>query len=591
MKLIGKLIILLCLFAPNILQAQNTNQVKKRGPEYGYSRSSMSYLLLDFTNEKYAHYLRNAIMKVSVPSKFDDNNISTKYINAPYIHSSESYVSNKPGKIVSALAADNYASKIMQYWWQLQDDGTYSTNLIKKRGLYNATDEDVSQVDASKVGRARLADAGLKLLGNSYVLVLDYTKLQTMKEIYDRQDAIAREQAKRTNTTFEPVERKQNGFKGKLTSYLFKLNYSDTIQGYLDASFIDENKIDINKFNNIFNNVYTPYKLVKTESVDAKGLQYNPGETLAPARQRSKSELMDELVQSSISNALGNIEKDVAAFRVKTSVTGIDPIKAKIGRKEGIRHERKFVVWEYVENRKEKVVARRKGTVRTRYVSDNRNDELGKTEESEFYQIGGGNIAIGMTLQERKDMGIGIGIGFGLQGIDIQVDVNAGQYLDIPVRQLKLYGEALISGHDYKNVNIVDNSTMENDANYNELKWAIGILKEYPIGRGNIRAGWKIGYTGEITSWTQDKDNPNYDEDRSSENLTSNGVTWGVNFGINLFSSSVHLIASVGGFHYFKTTYNSGIKDAKALELDEKISKIFPDKKSIHLGLSLRYSF
>lgn len=566
-----------------VVKGQNTDNVKKRGPEDNYSRSSMSFLLLDFENAKYSDKLKENIYKTSVPIKFDFNDIPQKHIKA------SSSVSKND--IIKLLSDNNYAINIMKYWWQIKDDGSYSTSVIQKRGLYNANDQDVNVVDASKVGRARLADAGLKLLGNSYVLVLEYNDIQTMKEIYDDKDNRAKALAKRNSTTFIPVKRTKNGFKGSLTAYLYKLNYSDTIQGYLDNSFIDGNKIDINRFNEIFSYVSTPYKFVTMETVEADGTQANPGELLAPSKQKNKDELMAQLVHKSINKAIGEIEKHLAAFRVKTPITNVKPIRAKIGEKEGITHERKFIVWEYVENRKKEVVAKRKGTIRARYVKNNTNDELGKTQESEFYQIGGSKLAEGMTLQERKDIGIGAGIGYGTLGLHLHLDINGGQFLNMPFKQLKAYGNVLINITNYENVEIpkeLNISTMQKDYDYSEIKWSIGLLKEYPIGKGNVRAGVKLGYSNEIILWTQDEKHANYNEDRKSEKLTGKGMAWGLNFGVNLFTPSAHLIASLGGYHYFKTTYNSGLEKDKDIKIDEKLQDIFPNKKSINFAIILR---
>ncbi len=587
-----KVVIFLILCFGVSMQAQNTDRVKKRGPADSYSRSSMSYLLLDFPDERFSNYLHSAMESLRVPQKFDENDIPRKSINAPYQHGesgSQSYGKSK--KIIEALKNHNYANEIMRYWWQVKDDGSYSLDLIQKRGLYNATDMDASLVDASKVGRARLADAGLSLIDKSYVLVLDYEGLITMKEIYDRQDAIARKQAKEAGTTFTPVERKRNGFRGELTAYLYKLNYSDTIQGYLDASFIDEKNFDINKFEKIFDHIHTPYRRVIVQQVKADGTQLNPGQKLAPLRQKNPQELFEKLVHSSVKKVINNIEKRVEAFRVKTSVASINPIKAKIGTKEGVKCERRFYVWEYVANRKEKVVAKKVATIRAWHVANNVNDELGHTQTTDFYQIGGRKIEEGMTLQERKDLGFGVGMGVGNLGFHIQADINTGQYLDLPFKQLKLYGELVIGSKEYDNVVVVSGSTMKPKDTYNQFVWAVGILKEYPFMRGNLRAGWKFGVSGISMTWEQDKNHVNYDLVDQGEGISAIGLAWGANFGVNLFSPSLQLIGSVGGFHHFNPSYNSGDKGEELVKLDNSLSEIFPDKSSISFSLSMRLSF
>ncbi len=577
------------------MQSQNTNQVKKRGPADSYSRSSFSYLLVDFENERYAQRLRQELNKAIVPKKFDYNDIPTKHIKAPYLRASSErrdLSAMEKGRLISdALKHNEYAQKIMRYWWQVQEDGSYSIDLIQKRGLYNATDVDVNLVDASKVGRARLADAGVNLIGKSYVLVLDYENIRTMREIYDYQDAVARERAKRMSKTFEPVERKRNGFKGRLTAYLYKLNYSDTIQGYLDASFINESKFDLTKFNNIFNHIRRPYKFITSEALDIDGTQLNKGQPLAPLIQKSKEQLFAEMVHSSILKVVRILEGRVEAFRVKTSVTSINPIKAKVGTKEGLRHERRFFVWEYVANRREQIVARKVGTIRARRVANNLYDKLGNTQETEFYQIGGRTISEGMTIQERKDAGIGVGLGAGTLGVHLQLDINLGQAVNLPLKQTKFYGELFVTANEYKDVKVIERSTMEPDGKYTETTLSAGLLKEYPLGRGNFRFGWKLGISMQNISWTADKNHPNYDLVEGGEGISALGIAWGINFGVNLFTPSINLIASLGGRNHGGASYSSGKEGEESVKLENSLSEIFPDKKSILMDLSLRFSF
>ena len=582
-------ILFLCIYTFSI--AQNTDQVKKKGPADDYARSSISYLLLDFESDKYASYLTKAINTTSVPSKFDNNNLSKKIIKAPYYHGETGSLTSKNAeKVRRALVAENYAVDVVKYWWKVQNDGSYSTQLIQKRGLYNASDQDVSEVDATKVGRAKLADSGIKLIGNSYVLALDYYEVTTMEDEYDEIDRIAREKAKKDKTEFVPVKRVKNGFKGKLTAYLFKMNYTDTVQGYFDESFIDEKKLDVDKLNKIFNNVYSPVKLITISTVFVDGTQPNPGEFLAPSVQKTKDQLSVVMLNDGITKALSQIEKKIEAFRVKTPVTNVDPIRAKIGKKESLTHERRYFVWQYVENAGGNVVARKKGVLRARKVADNRNNELGNTNESVFYQIGGGKITEGMTLQERKDAGIGFAAGYGSTGVIIAGDINVGQWANMPVKQLKLYGDVMFGSKEYSNVVVVPLSTMLAEGNYSQLKYSIGILKEYPFAR-NFHAGWSVGYTGETITWTEDELGPNYDPDRSGEQLSATGFTWGLKFGMNLASPSVQLIGAISGHHYGNATYKSGITDEEDIQLETGWTDIFPDRSSIGFNLSLRINF
>ncbi|MEN8120309.1 MAG: hypothetical protein ABFS35_08180 [Bacteroidota bacterium] len=585
------ILLTLLIFSFN-MSGQDTDEVKKRGPADDYSRSSISYLLLDFEGEKYADELKRGIYGSVVPSKFDNNDMKQKVLKAPYYHSTTSNIKRNTESVRRALDEDLYANKVVKYWWRVRDDGSYSTGLIQKRGFYNATDIDVNEADAEKRGRAALADAGEKLIANSYVMVLDYNNIKTMTEIYDAQDEAARKKAKKLKTEFKPVERKKNGYEGKLTAYLFKVNYPDTVQGYFMDAFTDENTLDLAKVDKIFNEVYSPFKFITSQGVQVDGTQANPGEFLAPVVQKSKSQLMVKLVNDGIIKVINKLEKNLEAFRVKTPIVSTGPITAKIGKKEGLTHERRYFVWQYVENNGGKTVARRKGVIRAKKVADNRQDELGYTQSSVFYQVAGKKLEEGMTLQERKDFGIGISGGYGSAGGLVRADINVGQWLNAPVKQLKLYVDFIFGSNDYTGVIPVtgntEPSTMPVDGTYSENKFSIGLLKEYPFAH-NFHAGWFVGYTGETVTWDEETTPAT---ERTSEQLSAGGVNWGLKFGMNLFTHNIHLIGTFGGHNYGDVIYKSGIEEEESFSLEQKWADIFPDRtSSFSFDLSLRITF
>ena len=591
MKMI-KIVTLITLFGIySVGWAQNTDQVKKKGPEDTYARSSISYLLLDFGSEKYSEMLKNAINTTRMPEKFDNNDIRKKVIPAPYYHGEQfPDLKGNARSVLTAMNAESYAIEVVKYWWKIKDNGNYFTSLIKERGEYNATDEDFNQAMATKVGRAKIGDYGLKLIGNSYVLVLDYGEIKTMDEIYDEQDEAARKKAEKEKTEFKPVDRVKNGFQGKLTAYLFQMNYPDTVQGYFDNAFIDEKKIDLEKLDHIFDEVYSPFKLITTEVQKVEGTQPNPGKFLAPAVQKTPDELMVVMVNDGITKVLNSVEMRIEAFKVKTPVTNLSPIRAKIGKKESLSYERRYFVWQYVGDANNNVTAKKKGVIRAKKVVDNRNDELGNTQESSFYQIGGGKITEGMTLQEAKDFGIGLGLGGGQDGFVMSLDINVGQFLNAPIKQFKLYGDIGIGGFDMEpsiNPTNYAGSTFPAtgaSSNFKSFKFAIGLLKEYPFMR-NFLFGWNVGWGAENISW---KDGSDLDE-----KLLGSGLLFGGRIGLNLKSPSLQLIGSVNYRNSGTITSQYTPKDQEQQSdiTEYKWTDIFPDKSPVSINLSLRLNF
>jgi hypothetical protein len=345
-------------------------------------------------------------------------------------------------------------------------------------------------------------------------------------------------------------------------------------------------KLILEKLNDIFSEVYSPFKLITTETQNVEATQPNPGEFLAPAVQKTQEELMVVLVNNGITKALNSIEMRIEAFRVKTPVTNTHPIRAKIGKKESLTHERRYFVWEYVGDKNNNVVAKKKGVIRARKVVDNRQDELGQTRESSFYQIGGGKISTGMTLQEAKDFGMGLSIGGGTGGFAMSFDLNGFQYLDMPVKQLKLYADLSVGSKELtpEFYPVLSSTFPRTTADFKIFNFSIGILKEYPFMR-NLHWAWYAGWGGESVSWDDSKD--------LSESLSATGFQFGGRFGINLGSPSFQLIGSFNKYTRGDATYMYTPKDGdqKTDEMGKKMSEMFKEKPSVSINLSIRLSF
>ncbi len=592
MKLIKNyLLIILILFSINGI-SQNTDVAKKKGPADSYSRSSFTFVLLDFSAEKYSSMLKNSINKAKTPSKFDQNSLSEKIIPSPYNRSASNFSSANSKTVINSIISKNYALKLIKYWWKINDSGNYSMDLINERGFYNATDIDVSKADASKRGRNELADAGAKLINNSYVLVLDYHSIKTMKEIYDAKDAARRKKAKKNNTQFEPVRRTKNGFKGKLTSYLLRINYNDTVDAYFWESFYkNEDKIDIQKFNNLYNNDVGPqFKYLSSFTNDADGTQNNKGTVLAPALQKTKQELFTVLINDGIKKALSTIERKYEQFRVKTPVHSVHPVEAKIGKKEGVTRDRRYFIWTYESNKKGDAVAKQRGVVRARKVTDNRNDELGQTSTSKFYQVAGKKIDIGMTMQEKKDFGIDFSIGYApltMGGVVARLGINTSQFVQkIPISQLKIYGDIGFQGVKYDTTNLynagVTINTDKSEPIFKFMRFAIGAQKDFYFMR-NFHLSFFGGIAGEsISNWNKDVD---------GESLTIGMTNYGLRFGMNI-KHNIQIEATAGSYSFSGTpTYKMNTDDENGHKINAKWDELFTGRTPEYFDIVLRFLF
>ena len=65
------------------------------------------------------------------------------------------------------------------------------------------------------------------MVNNSYIQVIDLRNVVSMQEYYDAQDAANRKSAAYAGTVFKPVDRTQNGWKGDVLSYLYRIEPSN----------------------------------------------------------------------------------------------------------------------------------------------------------------------------------------------------------------------------------------------------------------------------------------------------------------------------------------------------------------------------
>lgn len=570
-------------------QSDDAKKVDESKVAESYDRSGMTPILLDFTNDRFADYIRNSAQRISIPIKFDDNSLGVKSISAPYYRdenlSAYSNLSAFKPQVKQKLLDERLNYKLLEFWWGIQADGSYIADNIQERGMYNATDIDVNKADASKVGRAKLGDAGEKLIGNSYILVYEFREIKTMKEIYDAKDAAARKKAKKNETEFKPIKRSENGFEGEILAYLYRLSYNDTIQAYFFDSFTDENLIDLEKLYTVYNNVAEPIKFVSTTSASIEGTQKNNNPL-----QKTKQQLFDKFVADGISSVISSFGRNLEQFRVKTPVVSERPIKAKIGKKEGLTPDKRFFVWEYYENSKGETKTRKKAVVRSKKVHDNTNDALGYTGTTNFFQVSGGKVRNGMILQEKVDLGIGVGMGvfnyagssaFLMRG-ELNLSQLMGAFVNTSLTSFRAYAEMSFQKHD----------TMTHVQERNEYKFTYmrgGLSKDFYFAR-RFHIGLLAGVGLEQATWKDTDDTEDVDNSGHYSTFLS---SMGAKIGVNLFGSMELVLTATQNTTFGDILeYNSeGELSNTHIDINWNDTGFFPDRHGLGVDVALRILF
>lgn len=544
------------LFAQQAVDAGK--KVKSNQPSTEYDRISLTYLLLDYNQGPYNDLIKQAFTSVKVTDKFDDNSTSHRFVPSPFAREEAvnaflfnprtgNDITNKLGDV---LKNQRFTNDVVAKWFSRKDDGSFGVELMQQRGLYNASDADVKAANASKLGTARLMDAGEKLLNNSYILVFDVTDLITKDEDYNR-----RQQNSKTT-----IKRDKNGFLATVNAYLFKLDFNENINAlFWQDLWAEAGEASLSSKKQAFDNFDFPIQYIFRTSCQVEASQYNPGESLAPKVQASAQELLEKLITDGANQNLFNIEQALEDFRVKTVLFGTRPITAKIGLKENLRLDQRYFVYEMEQNDAGQIVAKRKGVIRaTKHITDNRQVSTGSTEPSRFYQVAGKRLDAGMLLQQRNDVGLAFslsGSNGGVPGINARLEYNFSTLLrkNAP-RMLKLYFEA---GYDPSEIDLTAEGSLTTVNYQNFIHFGGGLAKEYCFLR-NFRFQPFLGIGLDQVS----------EKDDSSLTLSTLYGRAGAMLGINL-RHNLQLTGTYGTFAPFGKITNKDNTEVKVTGADE----------------------
>ena len=318
-----------------------------------YRRSSIYSVLVNHTNQQFANEIKEAFLQIPVPDKFNDHNLSVKVVNMDKKLSNAGSQKENPA-ITEFLQNNKVASRLVGRWFNRDYfTGQCDMELVKERGLYNATEFDKQLAARSARGMAMLQDAGEDLIGNTFVLVNDIRYVdknkgaKTASSILKVLGTVA---AVATGTNIDDLTDNLGdmvetikGFKVKINTFLYKLEWTDDQA----ALFYQEQyaaKPDATKKTN-FDAARGNYKLKYVGKVESSGgttsfLGINEDEPIMMVRKACQRAIDENVV---------DLQRNYEEFRTKSALVSVEPLTAYVGMKEGVTAKSKFEVLEVVE--------------------------------------------------------------------------------------------------------------------------------------------------------------------------------------------------------------------------------------------------
>lgn len=322
-------------------------------PVSDYRRSSIYSVLVNHTDQQFANEIKEAFLQIPVPDKFNDHNLSVKVLNMDKKLSGAG--SQKENPVITEFLQNNkVASRLVGRWFNRDFfTGQCDMELVKERGLYNATEFDKQLATRSARGVAMLQDAGEDLIGNTFVLVNDIRyvdKNKGAKVAGGILKALGSIAAAYTGTNIDDLTDNLGdmvetikGFKVKINTFLYRLEWTDE-QAALFYQEQYASKPDATKRAN-FEAARGNYKLKYVGKVESSGgttsfLGINEDQPIVMVRKACQRAIDENVV---------DLQRNYEEFRTKSPLVTVEPLTAYVGMKEGVNAKSKFEVLEVVE--------------------------------------------------------------------------------------------------------------------------------------------------------------------------------------------------------------------------------------------------
>ena len=361
-----------------------------------YIRNGMSFHFI--TPSGFSSGIVNAI---KVPGKYDDNSFgdNTLNVNLSNLASDQNSKQKKGNTSIEVEASsDDYklieqavqqqkiANKILSNILLDENGKINFDKTIFKRGEYNATDKDAIQAAASNKGKSKiLTDAITNVLNNIYLVV-------------NQTGAI-------TNSTSKDVTTYSVPFK----SYLLQVDLASLLSTleFYDKFPLDKNitkELNDYKFNIKLLSVSNGIGSTTDQDIELNGLK-------VVKKPKTEQQIYVDLATSTVDQGIIDHANNYEALKVKTPVFSTGPITAKIGKKEGLRIDDRFEVFENRMSEKTgEKSATRMGYLRVGKVGDNESVADGNSEVSKFYKAPARRVEKNMILKEIPETGIQVGV-------------------------------------------------------------------------------------------------------------------------------------------------------------------------------------
>lgn len=323
-----------------------TATAKTEQPDSAYRRSSICSFLVSRADQSMYDRIQEKYLEIPSPEQYNDHNLSIRIIN---VDKKGEYADS----ITQWLNTNFIGSRLVAKWFERDIlTGECSLDLVKERGLYNATELDKELAARSARGMAMLEDAGEDLINNTFVLVHEAHYIDNAKRgknvgtglrIFGAvAGAFLGGSVGDLFDNFASMAETFKGFRVKFHTRLYQLEWNDDVAATFYKQYYSQ-KPDA-KRKEAFDTNRGSFRLKYIGEVESSGSQ----NSFLGISEEHPEIMIRKACQRAIDDNIRDLQHNFEVFRVKSPIKEVNgkEVHVAIGMKEGLNPESEYEVLE-----------------------------------------------------------------------------------------------------------------------------------------------------------------------------------------------------------------------------------------------------
>jgi hypothetical protein len=353
----------------------NAQEAKKEG----YQRSSLHIINIENLKFDNAAKVNDAYLKYEFPKNYDQHDIGMNVINldnfklsdeekaALGIKESElgkglsSMISSATAGIIENNSQVRYeldkfikeqgvGKKLVQKWFSINPDGTYSFDLFNKRGESSLTEEDKKRMESAALSQTEKDKLAENLAKNTFVV---FTKLNFVSNAIPAEAIrqVAYAQADKLSGMLQTIARKaadkiyekaSEGYSVWTSAWLYRLAWNEEKYSEFKTALKLKGDMSSSIDMDLFNKIDFPLEFIGQEKATSLvTFSLKKGEA-----ERTEDQIIELSTIRNIDKVFSKLQREYEVFQPLYQLSSVDPFAAKLGTKEGLEGGEKFEILE-----------------------------------------------------------------------------------------------------------------------------------------------------------------------------------------------------------------------------------------------------